>query len=98
MSDLMDAIYGIVRDDNHTLQAAVESKDVDTEWRSYAPSSRITSHDCHYCGYEGDVEEITDIGGDHWVCPECDEPHYSDDRDDIEDPDASRDRWLDDLN
>ncbi len=32
MSDLMQAIYAIVGDTNHTLQAAVEAKDLDTEW------------------------------------------------------------------
>jgi len=94
----MDAIYGIVGDTNHTLQAAVESKDVDSEWKSLAQSSRIVSRECTNCGFEGDVEEIADLGSDHWVCPECGEPHNSDDRDDIEDPDAGRDRWLDDLN
>lgn len=93
----MDAIYGIVGDKNHTLQAAVESKNLDNELRSLAPSSAIVSRECSNCGFEGDVEEIRDLGGTHWDCPECDEPHYSDEHDDYEDPDAGRDRWLDDL-
>lgn len=94
----MTTIYAIVGDKNHTLQAAVESRHLDSEWKSYAPSARLEAKDCSYCGFDGDVEVITDLGGERWTCPDCGEPRYSDDIDDYEDPDAERDRWLDDLN
>lgn len=65
--------------------------------RDLPHTSRLVTYDCNNCGFDGDVEEITDLGGSRWVCPDCEEPHDSAEDHDYDDPDADRDRWLEGL-